>query len=99
MQNDVIAVVWPTPDNYPRFREVCGPDEVPDTFLEFVQMALARIADMGIDPARITRVTVDPDAMQHWGLRHHGKIDNQVRALYALHILRQQRGEADLPLA
>lgn len=89
----VIAVVWPRPENYARFLDICGPGEFPPTYIEFVQQALQMLALRGIDPSSIEKVDVDPDEMQEWCLRHHGKIDTEARALFALHKVRLRHGD------
>lgn len=91
--HDVIAIVWPRPEDYPRFIAVCGPGEFPPTYIEFVQQALDRLALHGIDPGRVEKVHVDPDEMLEWCIRHHGKIDTETRALFAMFKVRSRHGK------
>lgn len=92
MDYDLFAVVWPTPENYARFREVCGED-VPDTYAEFIIMASQRFRDLGVDTRKVERVLVDPDEMLDWCLARHGKIDTETRALFAMFKWRSKNGK------
>ncbi|RXR28930.1 hypothetical protein [Sphingobium fluviale] len=89
----IIAVVWPRPEDYPRFLEICGTADVPDTYLEFVQQALTSLRANGIDPSRIEKVHVDPDEMLEWCMRHHGNVETEARALFALLKVRSKYGK------
>ncbi|PTR06406.1 MULTISPECIES: hypothetical protein [unclassified Novosphingobium] len=91
--DEIIAVVWPRPEDYPRFFEVCGPEDYPPTYIEFVQQALGILAAQGIDPGSIEKVHVDPDEMLQWCLRHHGKLDTETRALFAMFKVRSRHGK------
>lgn len=80
------VTLWPTRENYPRFRAVCD-DEVPDTFDEFEAQATAGQAEIearyGI---RIERVDFDPDRLAQWCRVHFGKVNAEARVAYALFI-------------
>lgn len=89
----IIAVVWPRPENYARFVEVCASEDFPATYVEFVEHALSRLAEHGVNPGLVEKVFVDPDEMLEWCLRHHGKIDSEARALFALFKVRSRHGK------
>lgn len=91
--DDLIVVVWPRPEDYPRFLEVCGPEDFPPTYIEFVQMVLERLALHGLDASSVEKVHVNPDEMREWCLRNHGKVDNETRALFAMFKARSKHGK------
>lgn len=91
-----IVMVWPRPKDYSRFVEVCGPEDVPGTYLEFVQMVSQSFNDLGIDQEKVERVAVDAYEMRDWCLREHGDVDSEARAAYALMLYQaRQREDGD----
>ena len=90
---NVIALVWTTPEDYPRFLEVCGRDDYPETFPKFVEQVTRKLLVRGLTLADVERVIVDPYAMRDWCLRHHGKVDRDARAAYVVTQVRERNGE------
>ena len=93
MDDVTIVIVWPRPEDYPRFFEICRIEDYPPTYIEFVQQALERMAAHGVDADRIKKVHVDPDEMLEWCMRHHGKIDEKTRSLFAMFKFRSSHGK------
>lgn len=75
------AVLWPSAEHYPRFREVCG-DTVFDTYDEFVVAASRTVANIEAAGFQARKVDFDPDHMAEWCRANFGKIDPTSRASY-----------------
>ncbi|THD79221.1 MAG: hypothetical protein E7812_09055 [Phenylobacterium sp.] len=80
------VTLWPSPENYARFRSVCD-DSVPDTFEEFQSLATARMAEIEKrEGIKIEKIAFDPDRMAQWCRANFGKVDSNTRGLYAAFI-------------
>ena len=82
------AVLWPTEENYSKFREACD-DILPRTFDEFMQATTRhrRRPAPSLDPDAV-RLDFDPDAMADWCRLYFSKVDSTARRYYASFLLR-----------
>jgi hypothetical protein len=76
------VTLWPSRDDYPRFRELCD-DKISDTFDEFESLAGKRLAELAKQGINIEKLAFDPDRMSQWCRSHFGKVDASTRRLYA----------------
>jgi hypothetical protein len=83
MEPEREVTLWPSRENYSRFRSVCD-DEVPETFDEFEAIAGQRLLHIrdtfGI---LIEKVAFDHDQMALWCRAHFGKVNAEARRAYA----------------
>jgi hypothetical protein len=83
MEPEREVTLWPSRENYSRFRSVCD-DEVPETFDEFEAIADQRLLHIrdtfGI---LIEKVAFDPDQMALWCRTHFGEVNAEARRAYA----------------
>jgi hypothetical protein len=82
MSDERDVTLWPTRENYQRFRELCD-DEIPETFDEFEREGLAIIDELGAQGVMIEKVAFNPDRMARWCGTHFGKVDSTARSAYA----------------
>jgi hypothetical protein len=86
MEPEREVTLWPSRENYSRFRAVCD-DEVPETFDEFESVAGQRLAHIkdtfGI---LIEKVAFDPDRMALWCRANFGAVNAEARRAYAAFI-------------
>ena len=81
------AILWPTRENYERFRAACD-DILPAKFDDFM-LAIARQrkrSGTSTDPGT-AKVDFDPDAMADWCRQNFGRIDATARRCYAAFLL------------
>jgi hypothetical protein len=84
--NDIPDVaLWPSRENYARFRAVCD-DDVPKTFDEFEVAATAQLAAMAREGIFVQRIAFDPNKLAAWCRERHHKVDGIARAEYAAFI-------------
>lgn len=80
------VTLWPSRENYARFRAVCD-DDVPETFDEFERLATDRQAKVeAAHGIKIEHLAFDPDDMARWCRANCGKVDAHARRLYAASI-------------
>ena len=89
-----MAVIWPSKQNYSRFREVCGSD-VHDTYEEFAASAQPKLDAHAAQGQLFEKLDIDPDAMADWCRANFGKIDAESRASYATFVQMQRRRAKD----
>jgi hypothetical protein len=76
------VTLWPSRENYARFRAVCD-DSVPDTFDDFEVLAGGRLAEMEKQGIHIRKIAFDADRMAQWCRVNLGKVDGEARRQYA----------------
>jgi hypothetical protein len=76
------VALWPTRENYARFRAVCD-DCVPNTFDEFEVLAVAKTAELAAKGIQVKRIDFDPDDMAVWCRANFGKVNSIARSVYA----------------
>jgi len=82
MEPERDVALWPSRENYLRFRELCD-DDVPETFDEFEASAgdkLRYLANQGIV---IVKIAFDPDRMATWCRANFGQVNSEARSHYA----------------
>lgn len=82
MADERDVTLWPTPENYARFAELCD-DEVPANFEEFESAAIVLLDCHAQQGLVVDKVAFDPDKMARWCRAHYGKVDSIARAHYA----------------
>lgn len=76
------VTLWPTRDNYQRFRELCS-DTIPATFEAFQSAAVLKLNQLERQGVTIHKISFDPDRMAVWCMAYFGKVDGQARSHYA----------------
>lgn len=84
-----IATLWPTAENYQRFKEVCS-DEIHDTAEAYHASAGRKLDQLAAQGIVIERVPFDPDELAAWAAAQHQKINSQTRAAYAGFLLAER---------
>lgn len=80
------VTLWPSRENYARFRAVCD-DKMPETFDEFETAAAAQQAHFeALHGIKIDRLAFDPDKMALWCRNRFGQVNGEARVAYAMHI-------------
>jgi hypothetical protein len=75
------AILWPSKEHYPRFKEICG-DDVVDTYEEFAARAQPMVDELEREGFVVVKVDFDPDDMAAWCMQSFGKINSTARASY-----------------
>ena len=83
-----VAVAWFTEEAWPRLREIsANPDDLPDTFAEFLALAEPRFARHVASGLPLQRVHVDPDELLAWCKANGRPVDAHARAGFAAFVL------------
>lgn len=88
-----LALVWLTPENYPRFVEVCD-DDVPADYASWkahVEKKLSKLDLSRFPPPE--KYLVDPDEMADWCRVNYGKVDTESRAAYGAYLAMMRDSE------
>jgi hypothetical protein len=85
MSNVPDVTLWPSRENYARFRALCD-DEVPETFDEFEIAATRQLKAMAREGIHVQRLAFDPDEVAAWCRTHYGNVNSYARMGYAAHI-------------
>ncbi len=94
MPIQALAVLWPEPEQYARFREICS-DEIHDTIEDYrarVGPKLEQLAARGI-PVR--KVSFDPEELLAFAQANGREVDSEARAQYGAWLLLAERGGAE----
>lgn len=75
------AVLWPSEEHYPRWREVCT-DVVHDTYAQFVAKMQPMVDGLIARGDVVRKFDCDPDHMAEWCLANRGVVDTKARAAY-----------------
>lgn len=82
MQIEGVAVLWPSAQNYRRFKQVCA-DTIKPHYRQYVIMAERRLRLIEAQGVQVRRIPFDPDALAEWCMIHFGRVDANGRAAYA----------------
>ncbi len=83
-----VAVAWFTPETWPRLREISAdPDDLPETYGEFLTLAEPRFARHVAAGAPLQRVLIDPDELLEWCEVNRRPVDGHARAGFAAYVL------------
>lgn len=94
MEKGRLAVIWPSEENWPAFRDACD-DEVHATHAEFVASATPKLQRYAAHGNRFVKIDPDVAAMVAWCRVNGGKVDAKNRALFAALVIEQQSKSAD----
>jgi len=87
-----VGALWPSAENYARFKEACA-DQMPDTVEEYRASAGAHLDALAARGVAVTRLSFDPDDLAAWAAKQGTPVNSRARAAFA-GLLFAERGRA-----
>lgn len=89
-----LATLWPSPENYARFKEICD-DQIHETYEDYVASAGKKLGELEKRGVVFQRIGFDPDELAAWCRAEFGKVNSESRAAYAAVLAAQQDNARD----
>ncbi len=86
MSVEGIGVLWLHPEDYPRFREICG-DEVDDSYDAWRIQIEGKMVALTAQGVEVERVLINPDEFAAWCEENGYEPDGEARAMYPAYLL------------
>lgn len=80
-----LSVIWVREEDYPRFREICGPS-VHDTYAEWKDAVERKLEKLSAQGVHLERVVIDVEEFHKWAIANFGEVNSEARAAYAAYL-------------
>ena len=91
MAEPVVGMLWPTAENFDRFRAVCV-DEQEKTAEAWHARASRKIDQLAPTGLRVVKLDFDPDILAAWCKERGAAVDSHARQMYAAQLMAERRG-------
>jgi hypothetical protein len=78
-----IAVAWFRKEDWAELKQLCPPDDLQDTYEEWLANAQQGIKAAGFSEHDVQKVILTPDDLREWKAANDGEINSSVRARLA----------------
>lgn len=80
-----LSVIWVTEEDYPRFREICGPS-VHDTYAGWKEGVERKLKEFAAQGVHFERILINVEEFHKWAIANFGEVNSEARASYAAYL-------------